>query len=215
MGGNIRVVVIDDNVISRDGLYYLLKKIPGVVLSGEEDETEKSIESLFEITPEVAFINLQMRRLDGLKTALKLLATKLNTKIIVLLLQPESQLIDQLINAGAYGCISANCSFPELEQAISSVTNNEKYLSTSIVNTLLKTNRGITSDHHRIETLLTKREKEVLVLLVSGMTVKEIALIFNLSVKTIETHRKNIMDKLNIHNIADLVKVSLKEGFTS
>lgn len=159
-----------------------------------------------------------MPGLNGVEAARHMIAGNPDIKIIALSMHSNKQLVMEMLKAGASGYLLKDCAFNELSDAIESVMNGHIYLSPGINTVLLKERvfeSGETSSLHTIFTLLSKREREVLQLISEGKSTKEIANVLYVSVKTIETHRQQIMNKLNIRSVAGLTKYAIRKGLTT
>jgi two-component system, NarL family, response regulator NreC len=212
---NIRVMIADDHRIIREGIRTLLNGESGILVIAEAENGRKAVDLAAEMTPDVIVMDITMPDLNGIEATRQILSRNPDIRIIALSMHSDRRFITGVIGAGAAGYLLKDCAFEELAQAIRTVVANQIYLSPRItgivvedyLRNLLSTNSGVHS--------LTDREREVLQLIAEGNSVNQISTKIHLSVKTIETHRKNIMNKLNIHSVAELTKYAIREGLTS
>lgn len=208
----IRVFFVDDHPIVCSGLRNELSRVKAFECIGEAASGKEAIEKLHKCKCDVILLDMDMPDMNGLKTAEQLLKNNPEAKIIGLH-ENENYLLE-FICMGAMGYLLKDISPDELAKAIKSVHANTPYLSLKIDKSLLKRHsellRNLRSNHNGKE--LTKRESEVLVMLVNGFSNKEIAFKLKLSVRTVESHRTNVMKKLNIKTISGLTKYAISKG---
>jgi DNA-binding NarL/FixJ family response regulator len=213
----IRVVIADDHHLVRQGIRALLEKSPEIRIVGEAADGQEAIDICTETRPDVLVIDIVMPRLNGIQTVDRLRRSGLPTKAIVLSMYSDKTLVREVLTQGAKGYVLKQAVAEELLLAIQAAVRNETYLSPSISSILVETalfNRqsGVTQDGFES---LSPREREVLQLLAEGHTNGEVAQILVLSEKTIEKHRATVMEKLDIHNLAGLVRVAIRHGLIS
>jgi DNA-binding NarL/FixJ family response regulator len=213
---NIRVILADDHVIMREGLRRLLESQPGIEVVAEVGDGRNAVKKAKELRPDVVIIDIGMPDLNGIEAARQIMSSIPRVKIIGLSMHSEKQFIVEMLRAGASAYLLKDCASQELVQAIREALVNRIYLSPSIADDVI---RSYIHDLPDIPlspySVLTAREREVLQLLAEGKSIKEISKSLYVSVKTIETHKQNIMEKLNIHNIAGLTKYAVVEGLTT
>lgn len=212
----IKILIADDHQIIRDGLKALLDKQEGIEVIALASTGREAVNQALEHKPDLVIMDIAMPDLNGIDATKKLLEAMPDLKIIALSMQTEKQFIAQMFQAGAVGYLLKECAFEELTQAIQAVNEGNSFLSPAISGTLIDDyvdNLNLQSKAK--ENILSNREREVLQLLAEGNSTKETAYTLNVSVKTIETHRRQIMNKLNLHSIAELTKYALKEGITT
>ncbi len=212
----IRVVLADDHRIMREGLRSLLERQPDMEVVAEAEDGRTTVSLTEKLAPNVVIMDVAMPDLNGMEATRQITSRCQGVKVIALSMYSDRRFILGMLSAGASGYLPKDCAFEELIQAIRTVAANSTYLSPSVVNIVVK------DYFHHMKSAsspdiqeLTKREREVLQLLAEGKTVKEIGHNLHLSVKTVETHRNQIMHKLNLRTIADLTKYAVREGFTS
>lgn len=212
----IRILLADDHKIFRDGLRTLIEKEAGMEVVAEAENGRKAVKLSEKLSPNVIVMDVTMSDMNGIDATRKIMAGLSNIKIIGLSMHSDRRFVLGMLEAGASGYLLKDCAFGELATAIRQVTTGHTYLSPSIADLVVK---GYLSKVHSssatADTILTPREREVLQLIAEGMTAKEIASHLNLSIKTVETHRRNIMEKLNMHSIAEITKYAIREGLVT
>jgi len=216
---NIRILLADDHRILREGLRSLLAQQPDVTVVGEASDGQAVIALARELRPDLVIMDVVMPGTDGIAATRQIRAECPNTKVIALSMHSDRRFVSEMVRAGALGYLVKDSAFEELHQAVRTVMSNRPYLSAVITGTLVEdfvrqtsaTERPPVSPLH----MLTAREQEVLRMLADGKRVKEIAHLLNISAKTVESHRQNIMDKLEIHSTIELTRYALREGLTS
>ena len=211
-----RILLVDDHTIIRQGLRSLLEKEPDMKVVAEAGDGQASLGMVQEYAPDVVLMDIAMPGLNGIEATSQILASAPSTRIIGLSMYKDKRFVTGMLQAGASGYMPKDCVFEELVQGIRAVVANKMYLSPTVTPTLVK------SYLHQIDNIngtrfstLTRKEREVLRLLAQGKATREVANCLGVSVKTIETHRRHITEKLNVHSLADLVKYAIREGITS
>jgi two-component system response regulator NreC len=213
---NIHVLIADDHKIVREGLCALLEKQEDIEVVSEAEDGHQVLRLVQETLPNVVVIDVAMPGLNGIEATRRIVGKYPNIKVIALSMYSDRRLVAGMLSAGASGYLLKDCAFEELAKAIRSVAAGQTYLSPMIVDIVVRSYfHNIEKTDSPIFSVLTNREREVLQLLAEGKTAKEIASYLCISVKTIETHRQQIMRKLNIHSIAELTKYAIREGLTS
>jgi len=211
-----KIILADDHQIVRDGLRALLEKQPGFKVVGEAKDGRAAVRLAKELSPDLVIMDLSMPQLNGIEASRKIIHDSPKIKIIVLSMHSDRRFVAEVLKAGASGYLLKDSAFEELITAIRRVMNHQTYLSSQVLDVVLKEylRRQNKEDASQFS-VLTDREREVLQLIAEGKISKEIAALLGVSVKTIETYRQRIMDKLEIRNIADLVKYAVRQGITS
>ncbi len=213
---NVKVLLADDHKIVRDGLRTLLEKHPEIEVVGEAEDGRETVQLVRELSPEVVIMDIAMPDLNGIEATRQIIAEHPNVKVIALSMHSDRRFISEMLKAGASAYLLKDCAFEELEGAIRTVGKNKVYLSPAIAGVVIENYiRNAPKPESSVFSLLSDREREVLQLMAEGKTTKEIASHLHVSIKTIETHRTNIMTKLDIHSIAELTKYAIREGLTS
>jgi two-component system, NarL family, response regulator NreC len=212
----IKIVLADDHKIIRDGLSSLIAKHPNMEVIAEVENGKEAVEVSSQLNPDVVIIDISMPDLNGIDATRKIIEQNPGIKVIGLSMHSDPEYVKGLLNAGASGYLLKDCAFGELVQAINSVTRNKSYLSPEIASIVIGEFKGHdVSPNSGEATILTGREREILQLISEGYSSKEIASYFNLSIKTVATHRQNIMDKTHCHDVVTLTKYAIRKGFTS
>ena len=211
-----KIILADDHQIVRDGLRALLEKQPGFEVVGEAKDGRTAVRLAKELSPDLVIMDLSMPQLNGIEASRKIIHDSPKVKIIVLSMHSDRRFVAEVLKAGASGYLLKDSAFEELITAIRKVMSHQTYLSSQVLDVVLKEYlRRQNKENASQFSVLTDREREVLQLISEGKISKEIAALLGVSVKTIETYRQRIMDKLEIRNIADLVKYAVREGLTS
>jgi two-component system, NarL family, response regulator NreC len=209
------ILIVDDHKIVRDGLKSLISREQGLEVVGEAENGRIAVQMARKLKPRIVIMDITMPELNGMDASRQILSEFPGTKIITLSMHSDRRFVMEMFRAGVSGYLLKDCAFDELAQAIKSVISNHKYVSPAIAGTVIDDYVDQTAGGRESSTELTNREREVLQLIAEGMTTKQIANSLNVSVKTVETHRRKIMKKLDIHSIAELTKVAIQEGLTS
>jgi len=209
------VLLVDDHKIFRDGLRTLIEK-EGMEVVGEAENGRKTIKLAEKLQPNVIIMDVSMPDMNGIEATRKIISEMPQVKVIALSMHSDRRFVLGMLEAGASGYLLKDCAFGELAGAIKQVLTGNKYLSPKIADVVVKgylnkSNDSVVSGG----SILTSREREILQLIAEGLTAKEIADHVFLSVKTVETHRRNIMQKLNMRSTVDLTKYAIREGLTS
>ena len=211
-----RIILADDHVIMREGLRALLEKQPGVEVIAEAKNGRTTIELSRELKPDLIIMDIAMPDLNGIEATRQIITESPGVKVIALSMHSDRKFVREMLSAGASGYMLKDSAFEELGKAISTVNDNQTYLSPGVADTVVKDYLGkIVASNSKSSLVLTSREREVLQLFAEGKTTKEIASLLFVSIKTIETHRRLIMDKLGLSSIAELTKYAIREGLTS
>jgi two-component system response regulator NreC len=213
---NIRVLIADDHRITREGIRSLLAREIGIELLGEAEDGRSAVKMAKELNPDVVIMDVCMPEMNGIVATSLICSEFSNIKVIALSMLCDKHYVLKMIRAGATGYLLKHCSFKELAQAIRAVWANRTYLSQEVTDLLVADYKAPSASCNSLNSPnLSLRESEVLQLIAEGKNAAQIANNLHVSLKTIESHRKNIMGKLNIHNIAGLTKYAIREGLTS
>ncbi|MFZ0309431.1 MAG: response regulator transcription factor [Candidatus Sulfotelmatobacter sp.] len=212
----LRILLADDHELIRRGLCALLQKREGWEVCGEASDGRQTIEMAKQLKPDVVIVDIGMPHLNGLDTTRQLLQYDPNFKVIVLTITDSDQVIREALDAGARGFVLKSDAARDLVAAVEALQNKRMFFTPRVNDLVLA---GFLEKGHALSRneapdlpTLTAREREVTQLLAEGKTSKEVAVLLNLSTKTVETHRSNIMRKLNLHSIRDLVVYAIKNN---
>jgi DNA-binding NarL/FixJ family response regulator len=210
---SIRILLADDHKIVRDGLRTLIEKEAGMEVAGEADNGRKILKMAQKIHPHVVIMDVTMPDMNGIDATRKITNEIPGVKVIALSMHSDRRFVLGMLEAGASGYLLKDCAFDELAKAIRNVAAGHTYLSPSVADVVVKGYLDKLSEPlAATRSPLTQREREILQLLAEGSTTKEIAAHLGVSVKTVETHRRNMMQKLNMRSIAELTKYAIREG---
>ncbi len=216
---SIRVLLADDHKIIRDGLRSLLDRQADIEVIGEVDNGRDAVSSASDLRPDIVVMDISMRDLNGIDATRQLLEQCPHTSVIALSMHSRGQYVSAMLAAGARGYVLKNSTFKELAEAIRVVHSGRVYLSPDVADVVVDDLvRRMGSDGDNAPgpaSVLSPREREVLQLIGEGNSTKEIATQLGLSVKTVETHRRQVMERLGIFTVAGLVKYAVREGLIS
>lgn len=213
---SIKILLADDHKIVRDGLRALIEKQSGMEVIAEAGDGRSTVQLVQELLPNVVIMDIAMPDMNGIEATRQITATAPNVKIVALSMHSDKRFVAEMLKAGASGYLLKDCAFEELDNAIRAVIANRTYLSPKIADIIIKDyTRLFPKTEFSVFSILTLREREVLQLLAEGKKTKGISSSLNISAKTVETYRKQLMDKLDIHSIAELTKYAIREGLTS
>ena len=213
---SLRILLADDHRIMREGLRSLLEKQPDTEVIAEAENGRTTVQMSRRFKPDVVLMDIIMPDLNGIDATRQILAELPDIKVIALSMHADKKFVVEMLGAGASGYLLKDTAFEELGKALHTVVNNRTYLSPKIAGLMAEdySPSSATKDS-LVAPVLTNREREVIQLLAEGKTTKQIASLLNVSVKTVETHRKKIMDKLGTNSVAELTKYAIREGLTS
>lgn len=208
-----RILLADDHGVVRKGLRFLLESEPGLEVVGEAADGRQAVDMAAELKPDVIVMDIAMPRLNGIEATRQIVRDRPEIAIVMLSMHSDEEYLVRTLSAGAKGYLLKDSAEGDLVRAVHSVSEGKPYFSPAIAKTLLDDylrhlqQRGLTDSYD----LLTDREKEVLQLLAVGKTNKDIATILDLSPYTVETHRTHIMQKLDLHNTAEIVLYAVRK----
>lgn len=213
---SIKILLADDHRIMREGVKNLIEREVDIEVIAEAENGREAVKLAIKLKPNIILMDISMPELNGLEAIKKIMRRQPDSRIIVLSMHSENEFIRKALKAGVYAYLLKGCAASELITAIRKANAGKKFLSEEISDVILHDfvdsswKEGEFSDKQ-----LTEREKEVLQLLSEGNSTKEIAEMLFISPKTVEAHRANIMDKLQLFTISELTKYAIRTGLTS
>ncbi|MGA8137220.1 MULTISPECIES: response regulator transcription factor [Pseudomonas] len=213
------LLLVDDHSLIRAGVRALVLDIPGYAVIGEASDGAQLLDAVERLNPDIILLDLSMRETGGLDALRKLKAVRPQSKVLILSMHTDPQLIMQALEIGAHGYLLKDTTATELAQALDALRSNERYLSPAIAHTVI--NQALTQVQRNLPAErsanhnLTGRQLEILRLIVRGKSTREIANGLGLSIKTVETHRSQIMKRLQIFDVAGLVLFAVREQIIS
>lgn len=211
----VKIILVDDHIIMREGLRALLHNSSDIRIVGEADNGREAINLAQKHAPDIVIMDITMPDMNGIDATYRMLTEQHPPRIIALSMHSDKRFVEKMIRAGASGYLLKNCATKELLFAIRAVAKGQIYLSPGIAGTLVKDYLDTISSVAVPENKeLTVREREIVQLIAEGRDTKQIAENLCLSPKTIETHRRKVFEKLNFGSIAELTKYAIREGLT-
>ena len=210
-------IIADDHRIMREGLRSLLEKSGRFECIAEADDGYQAVKLARELHPDIVIMDIAMPNMNGIEATRQIKTELPEVEVIVLSMHATKNYVSQVLQAGASAYLLKDSAFEELSTALLAISRGGMYLSPAIAKAAALANlkAGSAGGGGRLTENLTKREMQVLQLIAEGRSTKDIAARLSLSVKTVETHRKQIMDKLEIRSIAGLTKYCIREGLTT
>ncbi|HEY3346658.1 MAG TPA: response regulator transcription factor [Nitrospirota bacterium] len=212
MGEMLKILLVDDHTIVRQGLRALLESQEGFQVVGEADNGRDAVKKAQELQPDVVIMDIAMPILNGLEATRQIKKIMPEVKIVALTMYNDEEYVFQILKSGASGYLIKETAANELITAINSVKGGNPFFSPLISRKIMESYLREDSEKKAEGDKLTNREKEVLQLIAEGYTNNEIGNLMGISVKTVETHRAHIMSKLDIHDMAGLIKYAIKKG---
>jgi DNA-binding NarL/FixJ family response regulator len=209
----LRLLVADDHDVVRKGLCALLQEQPGWEIAGEASDGRDAVEKAKKLKPDVTVLDISMPHLNGLEAARQILKDVSTTKILILTMHDSDTLIREVLNAGARGYVLKTDAGADLVNAVDALRRNKTFFTPKVAQMVLD---GYLKKDVRPEEVdapgarLTPRQREIVQLLAEGKSSKEVAVALNLSVKTAETHRANIMRRINCHSVTEIVRYAIR-----
>lgn len=212
----IKIILADDHKVLREGLKSLLNQEEDIQVIGEADDGQAVVRLTRKLEPDIVVLDIGMPNMNGIQATQHIVAEVPDTKVLALSMHSDHQFVVKMLQAGASGYMLKDCAFEELVSAVRDIADGKFYLSKDVTGVVISDyiNRMQAIDA-AVEAILTSRERETLQLIAEGNSTADTAALLNVSTKTVETHRKHIMDKLNIHSIAELTKYAVRVGLTS
>jgi DNA-binding NarL/FixJ family response regulator len=213
---SLRVLLVDDHRLMREGLRKILESTPGIEVVGEAEDGRSALAAVAEENPEIVVMDVGMAGMNGIDATQRLRKEHPEVKVVALSTHADKRYVRNMIRAGASAYVLKESASEDLLRAVRAAAQGEHYLSPQITGSLLESwTTPMVPESTSVYEILGAREREVLRLLAEGKTSKEIATQLGLSIKTVETHRRNITQKVGIHSIAELTKYAVLEGLTT
>jgi two-component system, NarL family, response regulator NreC len=209
----IRILLADDHGIVRQGLRFLLERQPGMEVAGEASDGREAVQMAETVRPDVVIMDIAMPLLNGIEATAQMLKRDPRIGVIILSMHSDEDYLVSALNAGAKGYLLKESAEVDLVKAIQSVARGTPFFSPEVAQTMMEDHVRFLRQRNLEDSyeLLTEREKEVIHLLAEGKSNKEVATILNVSVYTVETHRMHLMQKLNLHNTAEIVLYAVRK----
>jgi two-component system, NarL family, response regulator NreC len=213
----IRILLADDHNVMRGGLRLLLERQPGFKVVGEASDGRQAVEQAEATKPDIIVLDIAMPNLSGIEAAQRISALLPQARIIILSMHGDESYVLRALKAGAKGYLLKDSAENDLIEAIKAVDEGKAFFSPEISNIMVEDyvremkRRGAEDSYE----LLTPREREILQMLAEGKSNKHIATVLDLSLYTVETHRRNLQDKLNLHSFAELILYAVRKGIIS
>jgi DNA-binding NarL/FixJ family response regulator len=213
----IRVLVVDDHTIVRDGICALLALVGDIEVVGEAVNGSEALKMVAQLQPDVVLMDIAMPIMGGLEATRRITKEFPKTRVLVITQHDDKEYVFPVIESGASGLISKAAASSELATGIRSVYQGDSFLSPSVAKLLVENYQRTAGERNHLDPYnqLTEREREVLKLLAEGYSTQEMADMLVITRKTVEGHKTNLMTKLGIHNRIDLVKYALRRGIIS
>lgn len=213
----LRILIADDHELARRGIRALLESHPGWEVCGEAKDGRESVDLAAATKPDVVLLDIGMPNLNGLEAARQILAVLPDVSILILTMHDSDNVVREVLRAGARGFLLKTDAGRDLVAAVEALQLQRTFFTTRVSQMVLdgfldRQTKGQDSKEYVAGDVLTSREREVIQLLAEGKTSKEVAVALNLSVKTAETHRTNLMRKLGLHSVADLTRYAVRNG---
>jgi two-component system, NarL family, response regulator NreC len=208
-----RVLLVEDHLLVRSGIRLLLERSRDMRIVGEADDGREAVALAKSLTPDLAIVDVGLPNLNGLQAVLQIRQESPRTRVLMLSMHAEIEYVREALRAGASGYVLKSAASTELMAAVHAILTGQKYISEKLLESLKKMPPNVRSGASPSDlTILTAREREILQLVAEGNSGPEIARDLAISERTVETHRQNIMTKLDIHTIAGLTRFALRHG---
>jgi DNA-binding NarL/FixJ family response regulator len=211
----IRVALVDDHALMRAGIRALLEKLPGIEVVGEANNGREALELIKKKGPNVILLDISMTELGGLEALPRIVKDFPAVKVLILSAFANEEFVLRALRSGAAGYMLKDAAAEELELAIKAVANDKTYLGPSISRTVVETYLQRTTGEQGLIEQLTARQREILQLIAEGKNTKGIASTLDISAKTVDAHRLQLMARLDIHDVPGLVRYAIRSGLVS
>jgi DNA-binding NarL/FixJ family response regulator len=211
----IRLMLVDDHKLVRAGLRALLQSMPEVEVVAEAAHGREALSLMATGQPDVILMDIGMPEMNGLEATARIVKDFPKSRVIILSMHSSEEYVLKALRAGAVGYLIKDAGSAELEVAVMAVARGETYLSPAVSKHVVgEYVRRVSGEEHPLE-VLTPRQREILQLLAEGHSTQDIAQTLNISVKTVETHRAQLMERLDIHDLAGLVRYAIRAGLVN
>jgi DNA-binding NarL/FixJ family response regulator len=208
----LRVLLADDHSIVRTGIRTILNDLAGVEVVGEAQDGREALDRIASLRPDVVFMDIGMKNLNGLETTSRVTADFPGVRVLILSVHANEEYVWQALRAGAVGYLLKDAPPAEIEQALRAVMAGETYLTSAVSSKIVADFIQRSGNEKSALELLTPRQREILQMLAEGRTAKVMARVLGISAKTVETHRAQLMERLDIHDVPGLVRFAIRVG---
>ena len=208
----MRVLLADDHALVRAGIRALLEELPDVCVIGESSNGRDAVRETRRLKPDVVIMDMSMPELNGAEATQRIISDCPETRVLVLSMHNDSRYVQRMLQAGASGYLLKDSAPEELGAAIAVLRKKGVYLSSGITGVVVEDYVRRLANGSDAKSVLSSREREVLQLIAEGRSTTEIAKLLNLSTKTVESHRKRVMDKLGLYSVAELTRYAISQG---
>ncbi len=209
---SLRVLIVEDHALVRAGMRALLQKIDGIEVVADVGDGWEAVKCVQTAAPDLVLMDIAMPGLNGLDATSRIVKESPTTRVILLSMHANEEYFQQALQSGASGYLLKGAELAELEMAIKTVGRGETYLTPVVAKYAIEAYREKSEGPSGPLAKLTMRQREILQLVAEGQTTKDIAQLLNLSVKTVETHRAQLMERLDIHDVPGLVRFAIRVG---
>lgn len=207
----IRVLICDDHALFREGVKSILSANPEFEVIGEAEDGREAVERATRLNPDVALMDISMPVLKGFDATRRIKKERPDVKVLILSVYDDEDLVARCLDAGASGYILKDSPPAQLTYAIQAVSSGQQYMSPRVLTSVVRQFIANPTESKSSYDLLSDREREILVLLAEGVALKDIARRLNLSVKTVEAHKYNLMRKLDLHDRSELIRYAIRK----
>jgi len=213
----LRILLADDHIVMRTGLRALLERQPNLEVVGESENGRETVELVASLGPDVVVMDVAMPVLNGIEATKTIVTQRPATAVVILSMHADESYVMRALKAGARGYLLKDSAAADLISAIQAVSQNKSFFSPKVSRILAEDYVRVLKQKGAVDSydLLTSREREILQLLAEGKANKEVATALNISPYTVETHRRHILEKLNLHNPAELILYAVRKGIIS